>query len=689
VDKVKLTIDGREVEVDRGTSLLEAAKRIGKTIPTLCHDDLLKPFASCFLCVVEVKGRKSLVPACSTEAAPDMVVTTESERIHSARKTCLELLLSDHIGDCIAPCRQGCPGGLDIPRFIKHLSAGEDRQAIAAIKERLAMPAMLGRVCPRPCEDTCRRKLVDEQAVAICSLKRFASDRDMASGELYVPERRPRTGKRVAIVGAGPAGISAAYYLQAWGHDCVVFDAHEKAGGMVRYGIPSYRLPRDVIEREVSVIEKLGAELRYDVRVGKDVAFEDLRKDFDAVFVGVGAQEASSMQVEGEDLEGVLSGIAFLAQVSKDERTPIGRRVMVVGGGNTAIDAARTAKRLGAKDVRILYRRTRKEMPAWQVEIDEAEHEGVALDILAAPTKIERRGGALAVTSIRMELGEPDSSGRRRPVPKPGSEFTVEVDNVIAAIGQRVDGKCLSETDLERTRWSTFVVNEDTLETSLPGVFAGGDCVIGPDVAISAVAHGRLAALSIDQYVRGLPVVGEPRGVRVWLDQNDRPVPPASYAHARPGERQAMPALDAKTRASHFREVETGFPDPGARSESVRCLECGCRFETKCLLRKHGATYGASPTAYVGATRDFGRDESHAELVYESHKCIGCAVCVRLCAEHLGVELLGFIGRGFVARIGAPFGRKLGDMQVEGVAMLAEHCPTGALCLRTSDPRSS
>ncbi len=689
MDKVKLTIDGIGVEVDRGTSLLDAAKSVGKDIPTLCHDDLLKPFASCFLCVVEVEGRRNLIPSCSTEAAPGMVVVTENERIFEARKTCLELLLSDHRGDCVAPCRQGCPGGLDIPRFIKHLAEGEDREAIVAIKERLAMPAMLGRVCPRPCEDVCRRKLVDEQAVAICSLKRFASDRDMGSDELYVPERRPSTGKRVAVIGAGPAGISAAFYLQQWGHDCVVFEAHEKAGGMVRYGIPSYRLPRDVIEREVSVVEKLGAELRFNVRVGEDVSFEDLRRDFDAVFVGVGAQEASEMRVEGEELEGVLSGIAFLAQVSKDEKTPIGRRVMVVGGGNTAIDAARTAKRLGAEEVRILYRRTRKEMPAWEAEIVEAEHEGVALDILAAPTKIERRNGALVVTSIRMELGEPDASGRRRPVPKEGSEFTTEVDNVIAAIGQRVEGGCLAETALERTRWSTFVAEDSTLQTNLPGVFAGGDCVIGPDIAISAVAHGRLAAVSIDQYLRGLRVVGDPKGVRVWLSQNDLEVPPGSYADARPGARQAMPVLDPKERASHFREVETGFPGDTARAESSRCLECGCRAETSCLLRAYGNRYGASPTAFVGETRGFSRDASHAELVYESHKCIGCGTCVRLCAEHLGVEFLGFIGRGFTTRVGAPFGRSLGDLPVEGVALLADHCPTGALCRRGADPRSS
>jgi formate dehydrogenase major subunit len=692
VEKVKLTIDGTEVEVARGTTVLDAAREVGKEIPTLCHDELLKPFASCFLCVVEVKGRPNLVPSCSTEAAPGMVVTTEGPRIFEARKTCLELLLSDHRGDCMAPCRKGCPGGLDIPRFIKHLAEGEDRDAIETIKERLAMPAMLGRVCPRPCEDVCRRKLVDEKAVAICDLKRFASDRDMFGDEVYVPARKPATGKRVAIVGAGPAGISAAFYLQQMGHACTLIDAHEKPGGMVRYGIPSYRLPRDVIEREVSVVERLGAEIRCGVRVGKDVTLDALRKDFDAVFIAVGAQGASRMDVPGEDSEGVLSGIAFLEACSKDETTPIGRRVMVVGGGNTAIDAARTAVRLGAAEVRILYRRTRKEMPAWAAEVSEAEHEGVKLDNLAAPTKIDRRAdGSLEVTCIRMELGEPDSSGRRRPVPKPGSEFTVVVDNVIAAIGQRVDTGCLGQCQEgpARTRWATFVVNEKTLETSLPGVFAGGDCVIGPDIAIRAVAAGRLGAVSIDQHLRGEAVVGDPTAIHVWLDQEGREVPAGSYAHARPGDRAPMPAEPVAERVKTFVEVEQGYPDRTARAESLRCLECGCRFETNCLLRIHGAAYDASPTRYLGECRPFERDASHPEIVYESHKCIGCGTCVRLCAERLDVEFLGFLGRGFTARIGAPFGRKLGQMEIQGVTLLAERCPTGALCLQTSDARSS
>jgi formate dehydrogenase major subunit len=683
---VKLTIDGTIVEVDEGTTVLEAARSLGKEIPTLCHDDKLKPFASCFVCVVQIEGKANLVPSCSTPAAPNMVVETDNERIRLARRTCLELLLSDHVGDCVAPCREGCPGALNIPGFISHLNQGQTGEAIRLIKDRLAMPAVLGRVCPRPCEEACRRILVDEQAVAICELKRFAADADLVGDKAFVPEKQAPTGKKVAIVGAGPGGVSAAYYLQQWGHQCTIFEAQEAAGGMLRYGIPSYRLPRDIIEQEVAVVEQLGAEVRYNHRIGRDQTLEDLRASHDALFIAVGAQSASTMRVAGEDSPGVLSGIDFLAEVSRNEKTPIGRRVMVVGGGNTAIDAARTSIRLGSEDVRILYRRTRKEMPAWEAEIHEAEVEGVQLDILAAPTKIEARSdGALDVTCIGMELGEPDQSGRRRPMPMEGSEFVVTVDNVIAAIGQRVDGDCLGQCTLDRTRWNTFVVNEQTLQTNVENVFAGGDCVIGPDIAVRAVAAGRLAACSIDQFLGGQPVVGEASNVFVRMGQNEV-VPPQSYAQAQPGPRVTMPTLPVEERTSTFAEVETGLPVPTATEETARCLECGCRAETDCRLRQYGAQYGADPARYAGEHRLFARDESHPELVYEAHKCIGCGLCVRLSQEVLGVEFLGFVGRGFSTRVGAPFGRNLGDMKARDLQLLGDRCPTGSLCAQGLRP---
>jgi NADPH-dependent glutamate synthase beta subunit-like oxidoreductase/ferredoxin len=690
VKKITFTLDGARVEVEAGTTILQAAERQGTFIPTFCHNKELKPFSSCFVCVVEIEGgRGNLVPSCSTAAAEGMVVRTDSERVRKARKTCIELLLSDHEGDCLGPCMTACPAGIDIPGFVAHLAKGEDRAALELIKANMPLPAILGRVCTRPCETACRRQLV-EKPVAICHLKRFAADAVSGSGDEYVPKPAPASGKRVAIVGAGPAGLSAAYYLQLLGHACTVFDSHEKAGGMVRYGIPSYRLPRDVIEREAAIVGKLGAAFRFGTTLGRDVTLEGLRKEFDAVFLGLGAQRATAMGVPGEELPGVLSGIGFLGAVSRDERHPIGETVMVVGGGNTAIDAARTALRLGAKEVTILYRRTRAEMPAWAMEVAAAEEEGVKLEILAAPTKIERSpDGVLHVTCIRMALGEKDASGRQRPVPQKGSEHVRAVRNVIAAIGQAVDPSAADGCAL--TKWSTLTADPRTGATSLEGVFAGGDCVSGADIAVTAVAAGRRAAIAIDQHLNGREVIGDPAmyaHTMGELDKVDRHVLDG-FAEA---PRVAMPELHPGPRAKCFDEVETGFGKEAVRAEAERCMACGCRAAAECKLRVYATSFGAAQEAYRGRKRGYLRDASHPEVVYETHKCIQCGTCVRLTEEVLGTSAMGFVGRGITARVQPALGRELAkvfasDGRGEVAAPLrkiVEACPVGALTFKSA-----
>jgi len=682
VDTITFSIDGEQVEVERGTTILDAAKSLGKFIPTFCHNKELRPFASCFVCVVEVEGRPNLLPSCSTAALPGMTVLTASERVLRARRTCVELLLSDHLGDCLGPCMTACPAGIDIPGFVKHLALGEDREALALIKHDMPLPGILGRVCTRPCERACRRQLVEEP-IAICQLKRYPADVVAASGREYLPEPAAPTGKRIAIVGAGPAGLSAAYYLQLLGHSCTVFDAHEAPGGMTRYGIPSYRLPRDVIDHEVEVIEGLGAEFRYSTRLGADFTLDELRQDHDAVFLALGAQRASAMRVPGEDLEGVLTGIGFLGEVSRDEHRPIGRRVIVVGGGNTAIDAARTAIRLGAAEVTILYRRTRDEMPAWEEEVDAAEEEGIGLELLAAPTKIARTArGSLEVTCIRMELGEPDASGRRRPLPVEGSEHVREVDNVIAAIGQAVDASMAGDVALER--WGTVRAEPRTQQTSLPDVFSGGDCVSGADIAVNAVAHGRRAAIAIDQFVMGREVVGDRTTYNHTMGDLDR-VPTQSYARFARAARTRMPHLDAGTRVGTFDEVETGFSAEQVRAEARRCMECGCRDAHECRLRSYAALFDARQDRYVGARRLYEHDDSHETIVHDAHKCIQCGTCVRITDEILGTHAMGFVGRGFTARVKPAMERAMALVDGAGLERIVEACPVGALTSR-SDP---
>jgi NADPH-dependent glutamate synthase beta subunit-like oxidoreductase len=679
---ITFTLDGNVVEVPAGTTILSAAEARGTFIPTFCHNKELKPFSSCFVCVVEIEGRANLVPSCSTAAADGMVVRTASERVLTARRTCLELLLSDHEGDCLGPCMTACPAGIDIPGFVAHLARAESRQALELIHANMPLPGILGRVCTRPCETACRRQLVEEP-IAICHLKRYAADSVHGSGAVAPQKRAPAaTGKRVAIVGAGPAGLSAAYYLQLLGHACTVFDRHEKAGGMVRYGIPSYRLPREVIEREAAAVENLGAVFRFGATLGRDVTLEGLKSEYDAVFLGMGAQKATAMGVPGEDLPGVVSGIGFLGAVSRDEKHPIGKTVMVVGGGNTAIDAARTALRLGAKEVSILYRRTRAEMPAWEMEIRAAEEEGVKLEILAAPTKIERAtDGLLHVTCIRMALGEKDASGRQRPVPQAGSEHVRVVENVIAAIGQGVDAQ--GADGLSLTKWGSIAADPRTQATSLDGVFAGGDCVSGADIAVTAVAAGRRAAIAIDQRLTGRPVVGDPKMYEHSmgdLEKVDR--------HVVDGFEKAtklpMPELHAGSRAATFAEVETGFGAEAVRAEAARCMACGCRAAHECRLRSYATAFDAEQRKYTGRKHVFLRDASHTDVLYESHKCIQCGTCVRLTEEILGTSAMGFVGRGITARVQPALGRELARVDCRGIEKLVEACPVGALTFKNA-----
>jgi formate dehydrogenase major subunit len=682
VESITFTLDGKNVTVAKGTTLLEAARAQGIFIPTFCHNDKLKPFGSCFVCMVEVAGKAGLVPSCSTAAAEGMKVCTDSERIRRARRTCVELLLSDHEGDCIGPCMATCPAGIDIPGFVKHLAEGDDRAALELIKRSMPLPAVLGRICTRPCEGECRRRLVEEP-IAICQLHRFAADRVSASGREYIPRKAPSSGKRVAVVGAGPAGLSAAYYLQLLGHACTIFDKQEKAGGMTRYGIPSYRLPRDVIEREVAVIEQLGAEFRFNTRLGRDLGLDRLCAEYDAVFLGLGAQLAKPMSIRGEESPGVLSGIGFLESSSRDQGMRIGRRVMVVGGGNTAVDAARTALRMGAREVSILYRRTRAEMPAWAEEIHAAEREGVRLEILVSPVAIEPGAGeSLHVTCIEMELGEPDASGRRRPLPRPGSEHLRVVDNVIAAIGQDVEiADC---TGMRMTRGLTIDADPRTGATSLDKVFAAGDCVTGADIAVNAVAAGRRAAVAIDQFLAGEKVMGEPELYNHRMGKVDE-VDPRVAAGFEKAPRAVMPERPVAERVCGFEEVEAGFSEEAVRQEAARCMECGCRDVNECRLRAYATEFHADPFRYCGVKRTFERDASHGEVVYDSHKCIQCGNCVRYTEEVLRTSSMGFVGRGISARVKPALGRPLGQINDKDIDQLVENCPVGALT-RKDDP---
>ncbi len=691
MDLIKLEIDGKRVIADNRQTILEVARENGiGNIPTLCHDGQLEPFASCFVCVVKVKGARTLLPACSTKVSAGMVVETSTAEVRRSRKAALELMLSNHYADCIGPCQLACPAGIDIQGYIALAALGKYRDAIQLVKDRNPLPAVCGRVCTRPCEvKGCRRNLLDE-AVGIDYIKRYIADLDLGEREPFRPPVAAPNGRKVAVVGAGPAGLSCAYYLAIRGYAVQLFEGLPEAGGMLRYGIPEYRLPKEVLDLEINQILDLGVRLSTNVVLGRDFTVASLKADgFDAVFLGIGAWDSSKMRVQNEDVEGVLPGIEFLKQFGLHRAPKLHGRVMVVGGGNTAIDCARTALRLGAKEVRILYRRTRAEMPANEMEIVEADHEGVKMDFLVAPVRVITEGNRLtALECQKMELGEPDSSGRRSPKPLRGSEFVIDCDYVIAAIGQAtkvqelVDGRVPNFLPfgevLNLTRWQTIQVNEQTFETSVEGVFSGGDVVTGAATAIEAIAAGRKAAWAIDAYVRTGKAQPEPVEVYSRKDAY-RTVTVQDLRDGSRYPRRPMPVLSPEERRTGFMEVEQGYSAEDLRKESHRCLECGCTALFDCDLRRYATEYQVDIATFMGEAKEHTVDHSHPLLELDMNKCILCGRCVRICSELVGVAAYGFVNRGFDTVIRPALGGSLLETDCVTCGLCASTCPTGAI----------
>ena len=460
------------------------------------------------------------------------------------------------------PCRVTCPAGVNACAYVTMIGQGKFKEALEILRRTMPFAGVCGRVCTHPCETECERGKVDEP-ISIRFLKRFMSDYELKDPPKVEPVPITKQ-QKVAIIGSGPSGIACAYDLVRLGYPVTVFEAAPAVGGLLRYGIPEYRLPKKIVDYEIGRVQSMGVEIKLNSPVNK---LEDLfNQGYQAIYLATGAGAGTKMNIPGEDSPGVLDALSFLKRANGGEKVAIGQRVAVVGGGNSAMDAARVALRLGAKEVSIVYRRSRAEMPAAAEEIEEAEHEGIKLVTLAAPTKVLTEDGRITgIQNIRMELGAPDASGRRRPVPIEGSEYIMGVDNVIMAIGQAVDKSKLPDK-LEYTRLGTLQVDGVTLQTNIDGVFAGGDVVSGPADVISVVATGKEAATSIDRYLRGVDL------------KEDRPEPrervkDINKEGVQKKARAKMPALPPAERKG-FTEVETGFDEKTAVEEAQRCLNC-------------------------------------------------------------------------------------------------------------------
>ena len=482
--------------------------------------------------------------------------------------------------ECLPPCKQLCPAQIDIPRYIDLAAEGRYADALEVIRERNPLPLICGRVCPAPCEAGCRRGALEDEPVHHNYIKRFVADWEMDQTSKRTIRCLPPTGKKVAILGGGPCGLSAAYFLRRLGHHPTIIDAKPAFGGMARYGIPEYRLPKATLDFEINRILDLGVETSTNTTFGKDIDIDDLEREYDAVLFALGAWDNSSLRCEGEDLEGVWKGTEFLQKRELGVKVDLSdKRVVVVGGGNTAMDACRSSLRMGASEVTLLYRRTRNEMPANAVEIVAAEHEGVQYHFLAAPTRLigDEQGKLQQIEYLKMELGEPDASGRRRPVPVEGSETTMDVDVVIAAIGQRplkdwyTEG--LQQRGLKLTRWNTIEADERTLQSDVPSIFVAGDLWSGPALLIDAVGTGRRAARSIHRFLRGEELSVSSREFNKPTRVAESGEVPVRGVGRR--DKVEQPELPADSRIRTFDEVDLVVDDKMMQQEAARCLRCG------------------------------------------------------------------------------------------------------------------
>ena len=700
-----IEVDGRQFTGRAGQTILDICRDNGIDVPTLCYEPKLPGFGACRMCVVEVEGEEHPPISCSRAAEPDMVVHTQTTRLREIRKTNLELIFSDHNAYCLPPCQNKCPSHIDIPGFLKANTEGNFAEAARIFKRTIPFPSILGRVCPAPCEEHCRRDEVEE-AIAIRDSHRFAGDQVLKAqaGGVKAPvpfEVQPRTGKRVAVIGSGPAGMSAAYYLLIAGHEVTIFERDPAPGGMLRYGIPQYRLPKvEVLEAEYQSVYDLGGKMVCNAGLGRDFTLDDLQNQgFDAVCIAIGCYDTNKLGIPGEDADGVLDGLEYLRIATLGLPYPghKGTRVVVIGGGFTSMDCTRTSVRQGAAEVTLVYRRDMKDMPASD-EVHEALEEGARAIFQAAPTRVltDKKNKVTGVEFQRMRLGAPDASGRRRPEPVAGTEFVIDCDRVLLAIGQGPELTWLDHgadgVTATRGRLSADAV---TFTTGRPGVFATGDVRIGSATVVQANGEGRRAAYAIDAYLRGHDL-GAIKTRQTLAEPQPQFLNIVPYTNEVKEPRLRLRSMPAEERNKSYVEYEIPYTQAEAMAESKRCLQCTCEAIGYCDLRRQGIEYGTTlatlepartgfshrsvtENRFTGTNHDYIRDDSHAFILREPARCIDCGRCANVCKEVVGAACYDFMRTGFDTLVTTPLDMSLNTTPCVSCGRCAETCPTGAL----------
>jgi formate dehydrogenase beta subunit len=593
-----------------------------------------------------------------------------------------------------SPCMEACPAGVNVKAYVSLIATGKFHEALHVVREKNPLPGICGRVCTHPCESYCNRNQIDSP-VAIRALKRFVADYELKHPLPKPPKSAGRRKEEIAIIGSGPAGLTAAHDLAIKGFNVTIFEELSEPGGMLIAGIPSYRMPRNILNIEIDYIKNIGVKIKTNTKISGKSAYNKLLQNFDAVYLAIGAHVGKKLGIPGEDeFEGFLDAVTFLREVNLGKPHKPGEKVVVIGGGNSAIDAARTALRLGSK-VTIAYRRSRQEMPANDDEIREAEEEGIKLHYLAAPKRVIGKNGKVTdLECIKMKLGKPDASGRARPIAIKGSEFIINTDVIIPAISQQPDLSFLpKDHNIDISRWQTFAANEATMATNIPGVFAGGDAVTGPNTVIDAIAQGHIAAQSIEKFVNGDKVEPIQKNIvpletEVKFSLKDQPKK----------KRAKIPVQNLNERKISFDEVEYGFDEKSAMNEAQRCLRCGPCDE--CFICVSDCTKGLSVLYTTDGMQDYvlrlppdfdkkelnngpingtlkienGQEipvslDNYIPFVHEN-SCRGCGDCVTIC-EYDAMQLIDKDGETKVSSINPELCR--------GCGTCTTFCPSSAI----------